>query len=221
MRQRELDDFRRQILLAFGFQHLITLTNLEKMGILVPRESHRGYLNPIAGAAGQTATDWNAIRKSLSLWVDEVEEQDPNDIAYVFSGYAPLSVRLVQCILQKSYLFNLGNPRPGATAPTGTGWKGFEDSLSRIRGATVDITQKGSDVDASHARKTLRGSKEGPRISIVFFLGGVTYAEIAALRFVSGQLEESSGRKLIIATTSIISGNKAVGAAIEKRKFGE
>jgi hypothetical protein len=150
-----------------------------------------------------------------------VQEADPNDIAYVFSGYAPLTVRLVQCILQKSYLYNLVNPKSLSAAPSGTGWKGFEDTVSRIRGATVDVTQKGSDADASHARKTLRGSKEGPKVTIVFFLGGVTYAEIAALRFMSEQLQESNGRRLVIGTTSIISGERAIGAAIEKRKFGE
>jgi hypothetical protein len=222
IRQRELDHFKRHIVQAYGYQHTLTLANLEKMGLLVPRESHRGYLNPIAGTAGQTATDWNTVRKSLQLWIDEVQEADPNDVAYVFSGYAPLSVRLVQCILQKQYLQQLANPKAGgaaSAAPVGNGWKGFEDTLARIRGAKVDVTQKGSDADASNARKTLRGGKEGPKVSIVFFLGGVTYAEIAALRFLSGELEKSSGRTLVIGTTGIISGKRAVDVAVETRKF--
>lgn len=221
IRSRDLDSFKRQIMQAYGFEHMITLTNLENMGLLIPRESHRGYLNPIAGSAGQSATDWNAVRKTLLLWVDEVQESEPNDVAYVFSGYAPLSVRLVQCILQKSYVHGLTASRTSGAAPTGTGWKGFEDTLGRIRGATVDVSQKGHDADASHARKTLRGSKEGPKISIVFFLGGVTYAEISALRFVSAQLEASTGRRLVICTTGIINGSRAVGVAVEGKKFGE
>ena len=227
LRQRDLETFKRQILHAYGFQHILTLANLEKMGLFVPRESHRRYLNPITGAAGQTATDWNAVRKTLRLWVDEVQETDPNDVAYVFSGYAPLSVRLVQCVLQKSYLQTFVTSRAPSTsaaaAPTaaGTGWKGFEDALSRIRGATVDVTQKGHDADASHARKTLRGNKEGPKISLVFFLGGVTYAEVAALRFVSQQLEEGSGRKIVVGTTGIVGGERAVGLAVEGRGFGK
>ncbi|KAK5172224.1 Vacuolar protein-sorting-associated protein 33 [Saxophila tyrrhenica] len=222
IRSRDLENFKRQILQAYGFQHVLTLANLEKMGLLVPRESHRGYLNPIGSAAGQTATDWNALRKGLKLWVDDVQEDDPNDVAYVFSGFAPLSVRLVQCILQKSQLYNLVNqPRQPSSAPTGTGWKGFEDVVARIRGATVDVTQKGHDADASHARKTLRGSKEGPKISLVFFLGGVTFAEIAALRLVSAQMEEKEGRKIVIMTTGLVNGGRAVGTAVEKREFGQ
>jgi hypothetical protein len=224
IRSRDLESFKRQIQQAYGYQHILTLANLEKMGLLVPRESHRGYLNPIASAAGSTSTDVNALRRSLSLWIDEVAEADPDDIAYVFSGYAPISVRLVQAVLQKAQIHNLANPpKPGATnsVPSGTGWKGFEDVVSRIRGATVDVTQKGSDADASAARKTLRGSKEGPKTTIVFFLGGVTFAEVAALRFVSQQIGEATGRRLVIGTTSIITGEKAMGVAEEKRKFGE
>lgn len=229
LRQRDLDHFKRQILQAYGYQHALTLASLEKMGLLIPRESHRGYLNPMAGAVGQSATDWNSVRKGLQLWTDEVQEADPTDIAYVFSGYAPLSVRLVQCVLQKSSLHQLltnASKTGGTAAPSGaaTGWKGFEEAVARIRGATVDVTQKGSDADASHARKTLRGSKEGPRISIVFFLGGVTYAEVAALRFVNEQLERSGGggngrRRIVIATTNILNGERAVEVAVEKRTF--
>lgn len=223
IRTRDLESFKRQILHAYGFQHILTLSNLEKMGLLIPRESHRGYLNPIASAAvGNTATDINAVRRALTLWVDDVAEADPEDIAYTFSGYAPLSVRLVQAALQKSTLQALANPSTKSSPSSGgVGWKGFEDVLARIRGATVDVVQKGADADASAARKTLRGSKEGPRTTLVFFLGGVTWAEIAALRFVGQGIGEASGRRLVIGATSVVNGDKVVGAAEEGRRFGE
>ncbi|KAK0319172.1 Vacuolar protein-sorting-associated protein 33 [Friedmanniomyces endolithicus] len=228
LRPRDFDHFKRLLLQAYGYQHLATLARLEKMGLFVAREANRGYLNPISGSAGQTATDWNVVRARLQLWVDEVEEAEPRDIAYVFSGYAPLSVRLVQAVLQKGYLLNLVNPpRTGAagaavgSGANGSGWKGFEDVLARIKGATVDVVQKGNDADASQARKTLRGNKEGPKTSLVFFLGGVTFAEIAALRLVGKQLEAAGGgMKLIIGTTGVISGGRAVDVAIEKGVFG-
>ncbi|KAK0771762.1 Vacuolar protein-sorting-associated protein 33 [Friedmanniomyces endolithicus] len=228
LRPRDFEHFKRLLLQAYGYQHLGTLARLERMGLFVAREANRGYLNPISGSAGQTATDWNFVRSRLQLWVDEVEEAEPRDIAFVFSGYAPLSVRLVQAVLQKGYLLNLVNPpRAGAagaavgTGANGSGWKGFEDVLARIKGATVDVVQKGSDADASQARKTLRGNKEGPKTSLVFFLGGVTFAEVAALRLVGRQLEAAGrGRKLIIGTTGVISGGRAVDVAIEKGVFG-
>lgn len=41
-------------------------------------------------------------------------------------------------------------------------------------------------------------------MTVVCFIGGCTYTEIAALRFTSQRL---SGRKLLIVTTGILNGN--------------
>lgn len=233
LRQRDLDYFKRLVLHAYGFQHMLTFASLEKMGLLTPHTANTGYLNPMSASSTGTTTDFPAVRKALRLFVDDVDEQDPSDVAYVFSGYAPLSVRIVQCALQKNFLNQLNAPRGAASTNNGAntnpstpstqahsqGWKGFEDVLARIKGATVDEVQRGSDPDASKARQALRGgSGSGPTTSIVFFLGGITYAEIAALRFVGKQLGEK--RKLLIATTGIINGDKVVGAATEGGTLG-
>ncbi|KAI5237854.1 Sec1-like protein [Aureobasidium subglaciale] len=232
IRPRELENLKRQIMYAYGHQHLLTFSSLEKMGLVVPRVSNTGYLNPMSGTNSGN-TDYNSVRKTLKLFVDEVDEQDPTDISYVFSGYAPLSIRLVQCVLQKQMLVRLANPRSVSTgnaangggaggAPAtaqAAGWKGFEDILARVKGATVDEVQKGSSGEASQARQTLRGRSGGGRkTTIVFFLGGVTFAEVAALRFMGEQLGDK--KKIVIATTGILSGNAAVEAAMEKRAWG-
>ncbi|KAK6005686.1 hypothetical protein QM012_007328 [Aureobasidium pullulans] len=230
IRPRELENLKRQIMYAYGHQHLLTFAALEKMGLVIPRQSNTGYLNPMGGVNSGN-TDYNSVRKTLKLFVDEMDEQDPTDISYVFSGYAPLSVRLVQCVLQKQMLARLSNPRSsstpnanGATAnatPTtqAAGWKGFEDVLARIKGATVDEVQKGSNAEASQARQTLRGGAgAGCKTTIVVFLGGVTFAEVAALRFMGEQLGDK--KKIVIVTTGMLSGNAAVEAAMEKRAWG-
>lgn len=233
LRARDLENFKRQVLLAYGHQHLLTFASLEKMGLLIPRAANTGYLNPMGGVNSGT-TDYNSVRKTLKLFLDDVDEQNPTDIAYVFSGYAPLSVRLVQCVLQKSYLAGLSNPRSVKdTSGSGTstpqpqaqsqaqGWKGFEDVLALIKGATVDEVQKGSDAEASQARQVLRGGSGGvgaTKTTIVFFLGGVTFAEVAALRLLGKQM--GARRKILIATTGIVGGNGVVEAATAKRGFG-
>lgn len=53
-------------------------------------------------------------------------------------------------------------------------------------------------------RYFLSGQQGENRTTLVFFLGGVSYAEIAALRFLS-QMEDS-GMEYIIATTKLING---------------
>lgn len=92
---------------------------------------------------------------------DESLEELENDVSYVYSGYAPISVRLVQCVAQKGGV--LSNPAAGKdkTATNGdqddsgrasavkmqahpiVGFKGFEDVVSSIPGRTVDVAQTG------------------------------------------------------------------------------
>ena len=227
LRSRDLDHFRKLILQAYGHQHLLTLNRLEKMELLQMRTSAAAMLLPaggsgtaVAGGPSGRKTNYNYLRKHLHLIMDEVNEQNPNDIAYVYSGYAPLSVRLVQCTLQKQYMVSLtkGMPTPPAAASSANsppGWLGFEEVLKSARGANVNVVQKG-DEKATRARQTLSGTGDIKTV-FVFFLGGITFTEIAALRFIAKQ--EASRRRLVICTTGIISGGRMMDAAIETSSF--
>ncbi|GME22392.1 Vacuolar protein sorting-associated protein 33A [Neofusicoccum parvum] len=234
LRPRDLETFKRAVLQAYGHQHILTLTSLEKAGLLIPRSGGLGVGANLGGSGARTnvVTNYNQVRRSLSLIVDEVNEAEPDDIAYVFSGYAPLSIRLVQCVLQKDYINSLASARPANNAQgqqqasgalaNAQGWRPFEDVLRYIRGATVDEVQAGEE-KAVRARQLLNGSGGGGegKTVVVFFLGGVTRAEASALRFVAKSLaEEGRGRRLVVATTSVIKGDKVVGSAIEKGTLG-
>lgn len=221
LRPKDLDNFKRQILHAYGYQHLLTLDALGKMQLLQTRTSANVlYIpNPLGAATDGGRTNYAYLRKVLRLIVEEVNEQDPNDIAYVYSGYAPLSVRLVQCIIQKQYLLSITK---GATATNGVstaghGWQGFEDALKNVKGETFNKVQKGSEL-AVKARHMLSGTGAMKTV-VVMFLGGITFTEIAALRFLAKQ--EEGKRRLLICTTGLLNGNEMVDAAIEQRDFGK
>jgi hypothetical protein len=51
----------------------------------------------------QTQKFFNTISQKMNLLVDNVNEENPNDIAYVFSGYAPLSVRFCQLLTKSNW----------------------------------------------------------------------------------------------------------------------
>ncbi|KAK4162101.1 Sec1-like protein [Cladorrhinum sp. PSN259] len=222
IKTRELDHFRRLILQGYGYQHLLTLHNLERLQMFLSRSSPLASMIPMTGSVGApgTKTNYTYLRKQLRLIVDEVNEHDPNDIAYVYSGYAPLSVRLVQCVLQKQYLLSItrGNGVAGAVGAAGSGahgWRGFDDAVKHARGQTFDEVQKGED-KAVKARALLSGGGDKKTVFVVF-VGGISFSEIAALRFIAKQEEER--RNIIICTTSIISGNRMMEAAVEKESF--
>ncbi|ROT37463.1 vacuolar protein sorting-associated protein 33A [Sodiomyces alkalinus F11] len=222
VKPKEYDQFRRLILEGYGYQHLLTLHSLEKLQLFLSRSSPLAGMIPMSGAVGGAGnkTNYTHLRKLLRLIVDEVREDDPNDIAYVYSGYAPLSVRLVQCILQKQYLLTVtkGNGVTGTTGSSAAqGWHGFDEAVKHVRGQTFYELQKGED-KAVKARALLSGGAEKQTVFVVF-LGGITFTEIAALRFIAKQ--EEGRRNIVICTTSIISGNRMMEAAIEKESFSK
>ncbi|KAI1109039.1 Sec1-like protein [Nemania sp. NC0429] len=195
LKSKDFDHFRRLVLEGYGYQHLITLHNLEKLQLFLPRSSPMANMIPMPGMGNATGTKTNYtyLRKQLRLIVDEVNEHDPDDIAYVYSGYAPLSIRLVQCVLQKQYLFSVtrGTTAAGAGTVAGSGaqgWRGFDEVVKHARGPAFDEVQKGED-KAVKARALLSGGGD-KRTVFVVFVGGITFAEIAALRFIAKKEED-------------------------------
>lgn len=118
---------------TYGYEHLLTLHNLEKAGLLKPQTSSRN--------------NYPTIRKTLKLWMEDANEQvwrswetcrvstledwssyyyfiqNPNDISYVYSGYAPLSIRLTQVLA-----------RPG--------WRSIEEVLKMLPGPHFEERQQ-------------------------------------------------------------------------------
>lgn len=85
LKPKLLDYYKREIVQTYGYQHLPTLINLEKVGLLKVQQSIRPY---------------TVLRKALRLTVEDENELAPKDISYVHSIYAPLSVRLAEQLVQ-------------------------------------------------------------------------------------------------------------------------
>eukprot|EP00299_Pterocystis_sp_00344_P011353 c5279_g1_i1.p1 GENE.c5279_g1_i1~~c5279_g1_i1.p1 ORF type:complete len:451 (+),score=116.67 c5279_g1_i1:619-1971(+) len=177
LKTKQFDFFRREILHTYGYQTIFTLNALERLLLLRQHDGKSSFSN---------------VRKNLRLIVDDVNEETPNDIAYVFSGYAPLSVRLVQHAV-----------KPG-------GWKAIDESLRSLPGPTVEYTQKATD---PFTNTELEPSKRG--VTLVFFIGGCTHAEMSAIRFLS-QEEGAGQRDFIIATTHLINGDSLMDSTAQQ-----
>eukprot|EP00163_Fabomonas_tropica_P032762 TRINITY_DN8359_c0_g1_i1.p1 TRINITY_DN8359_c0_g1~~TRINITY_DN8359_c0_g1_i1.p1 ORF type:complete len:600 (+),score=140.03 TRINITY_DN8359_c0_g1_i1:778-2577(+) len=179
IKSKYFDFLRREILQTYGYEKLFTLENLQRLGMF-KRQDSKG--------------PWAALRKNLHLIVEDCNEQNPKDISYAYSGYAPLSVRLIQYAIKP-------------------GWRSIEDSLRILPGPTFEETQELSP-GARDASASQSSHQRRRNVTLVYFIGGVTYAEISAIRFLAQQ--EEGNRDYIIATTKLINGDTLLESVFEE-----
>ncbi|CAH1117079.1 unnamed protein product [Phaedon cochleariae] len=133
------------------------------------------------------ARQYTVLRKALHLTVEDTSEVNPTDISYVHSIYAPLSIRLAEQVTKSG------------------GLKQLQDVLGLLPGPTLE--------ESPSVNANLTTNNESHMTVLVFFIGGCTFAEISALRFLSQQ--EDSNVEFLIATTKLINGNTFLRSIIE------
>mmetsp|Transcript_28480 Transcript_28480/g.45895 ORF Transcript_28480/g.45895 Transcript_28480/m.45895 type:complete len:678 (-) Transcript_28480:85-2118(-) len=186
--QGTLDALRKSIVQTYGFELIFTLDNLEKLGMLKKRVA---------------SPTWPNLVSTFRLIPAKVDiSTTPDDIAYVTSGYAPLSVRVVQLAI-----------RPG--------WENGKEMMKKLAGRTIyKVKQPGIQIPSEPATESepASPSKKKKKVMLVFFTGGVTFAEISALRFVSSQPD--CPYDIIVASTTLINGKtilRSVAHEMENR----
>ncbi|OXB77594.1 UNVERIFIED_CONTAM: hypothetical protein H355_002903, partial [Colinus virginianus] len=172
---KDYRSLKTQYLQSYGPEHLLTFHNLKRIGLLT-EQSPGETLTAVESRVSKLVTDraagkitdafnslakksnFRAISKKLSLIprVDgEYNLKTPRDMAYVFSGaYTPLSCKIVEQVLERR------------------GWQGLEEAVRLLNGNEF-ATADGAAEDAGDAQRTV----------LAVFLGGCTFSEIAALRF--------------------------------------
>ncbi|KAM7532363.1 hypothetical protein LguiB_035773 [Lonicera macranthoides] len=184
--KKHFDYLRRELLHSYGFEHMGTLNNLEKAGLLRKQESK---------------SNWLTIKRALQLVVEDTDTANPNDISYVFSGYAPLSIRLVQHAIRY-------------------GWRPMEEILKLLPGPHSETKRVIYSVFFSFlcfilvSLPKFRVGDGRRSLVLVVFIGGVTFAEISALRFLSAQ--EGMAYDVIVGTTKIVNGRTLIETFVEK-----
>eukprot|EP01125_Pyxidicula_operculata_P001470 TRINITY_DN11349_c0_g1_i1.p1 TRINITY_DN11349_c0_g1~~TRINITY_DN11349_c0_g1_i1.p1 ORF type:complete len:649 (-),score=140.94 TRINITY_DN11349_c0_g1_i1:30-1976(-) len=216
IKDKNYNFLRREILQTYGFKYMFTLDNLSKLGMLKVSSARVNL--------------YQRLKKDMNLIIEEMNEQDPTDIAYVYSGYAPVSIRLVEKATQA--------PSPSSLLDdTNTNNKHQPEGVTKINinNQEQDIFQGWGDsrIDnivsicsggpSFHARQNLPKGLSNPenkgsvrKVVMVFFVGGCTYTEISALRFLK---HKNPDLDFIIGTTRLLNGNTLIESLIEK--FGK
>ncbi|NWI68033.1 VP33B protein, partial [Todus mexicanus] len=174
---KDYRSLKTQYLQSYGPEHLLTFHNLKRIGLLT-EQAAGDTLTAVESKVSRLVTDraagkitdafnslarksnFRAISKKLGLIprVDgEYDLKMPRDMAYVFSGaYVPLSCKIIEQVLERR------------------GWLGLEEVVRLLNGNEFSVSD--SSVEDNPAW-------DSQRIVLAVFLGGCTFSEIAALRF--------------------------------------
>uniref|UniRef100_A0A1D2A473 Vacuolar protein sorting-associated protein 33-like protein n=1 Tax=Auxenochlorella protothecoides TaxID=3075 RepID=A0A1D2A473_AUXPR len=191
--RKAYDGLRRDFLNTYGHEHLLTLAALQRAGLVDRRESRRSAFPLVREAFGLLAQEEGAGADATP------------DIHFTYAGYAPLSVRVVQAAL------------------SGSGWGGVEAALGALPGPTAELAQgvgpEGQPTTRTDRGPLLGGGGAAPAgvdlgtgarrpLVLVVYVGGVTAAEVAALRWLAAQRRVPCD--FLVATTGVVSGRSLV-----------
>ena len=117
------------------------------------------------------------LNKKLELINESVDFINPNDTSYSFSGYCPIFIRLIEKAISK-------------------GWNIINDLIKKISNEF-----KFPDDE----NKIININKKEKDFILLIFIGGITYGELAAIRYLNNSLKN---KKFIVLTTGMINSKK-------------
>jgi hypothetical protein len=136
-------------------------------------------------------SNYEFLNENLKLIKEDVNINEPDDCSYVFGGFCPITIRLIESFVKR-------------------GWNPIREILKRIPG----------EYEFPANEKEVLNLKARPNFVLLVFIGGVTYAEIAAIRYLNktlkGILLFNPEHKFIILTTHLINGKKFIEDLREK-----
>ena len=115
------------------------------------------------------------ISKKLNLITEEINDFNPQDTSFAYNGYCSIIIRLIEIGIKK-------------------GWSEIKDILNILPGEYFFSKNENEIINPDEKKFIL-----------LVFIGGITYGEIAAIRFLN---ENMQFHKFIILTTSIINTKK-------------
>lgn len=209
---KKFDYLRKLIVHTYGFEHLFTIMNLEKAGLLKRKD------NVLLDTSSTSSSPmWISLRHNLRLINEGVNMVSPDDLAYVTAGFAPLLARLVQGLSGVSLggsfaeaLKLLPGPLLEFTQVPGAPFEELNDVLERSKkqsNPAESTAEESNDpfMTQSSLVPFFSEDEEAPgkrkKVLLVFFVGGLSYVEIAALRHLSN--DPAFPFSIIIGTTSV------------------
>lgn len=195
---KDLHNLIRLYSQSYGFQSILTFFNLKKIGIIFETSNQfnfvtssivpklPAYQNASSNAAfpSESIKKFRHVTKKFNLIplleTENYSVRTPSDCGYVFGGaYSPFVCKMVDTFLELKTFSQIDE------------W--CKQTLCKLQPSIIPNQHNGRSL-----------SLKSKRIQIVLFIGGATYAEISALRFLSKQ----RAMPILIMATNITNGSK-------------
>ena len=157
IRYKFYEQFEKDFLNTYGYKNIFLWKNLEKIGVLKTQDNNLFYSTALT---------------ELNLIFSDVDVINPNDSSYVYGGYCPIIIRLIEKVFSQ-------------------GWGTIKETIKKIPGET------NFPMDESE----LLNENEDVKYFLVVFIGGITYGELAAIRYLN---KFYKNKKFFVLTTSMI-----------------
>ena len=141
LKEKVFNKYKKVINLIYGFQSLILWNNLEKMKIIKKRDGNDFY---------------KFLIKKLELIKKNVNVYEPNDSSYVFNGYCPITIRIIENVFNK-------------------GWFNIKEILNKMPGELFYPENENEILKPKYERNVI----------MLVFVGGITYSEIGCIRYLN------------------------------------
>lgn len=158
--RQDLERMKLNLVRAYGHELVFSFDNLEQLGLLNERSTAPTTSTTVH------ADDVSAFRyvtEMLSVIDLDIDVQHPKSAAFVTGGYLPISCRLVEEILKNN------------------DWRAIDHAMERLSGPRAEVHL------ADSADKKQRKMKRP--VIVMFLVGGITYLEVAALRWIASFCE--------------------------------
>jgi len=177
------------------------------------------------------------LKTDLNLFFEEYPDDSMTDTAYVYSGYAPLSVRLLQKLISiptfcKAEAFEHIDPEVKLEKPTSVtsanihkeevkpytlGW--FAPIIPNVPSLDLLIKEcpggphfRDRQVETKGLLTKSEITPNSKKVVLVFFIGGCTFAEISAIRWLNKNNDHCT---FVVGTTKLINGNSLIESITE------
>jgi hypothetical protein len=125
---------------------------------------------------------YSSVKKKLNLMTEEeTDTKEQKDASYAYNGFCPIIIRLLEKLDEK-------------------GWGNIKDILKELPGGDYYIPPEEAEVISP---------KTDNQFILLVFIGGITYGELAGIRFLNKKMRN---KKFIILTTNMINRKKMINS---------